>query len=103
MTVAGASTVACVVHISERLPELISVGQLDNFEASSEVNLGDMAQGSAPPADPNEQITDEENAPLEQIAEAELPEVPEEEIPEIPEIEEAEELPEIPDFPVAAA
>lgn len=102
MTVAGASTVACVVHLSERLPELISIGQLEDFEATSEVNLGDMAKGSAPPADPNQQVTDEENAPLEQIAQAELPEVPAEEIPEIPEIEEVEELPEIPDFPVAA-
>lgn len=101
LTVAGASTVACVVHISDRLPELVSMSQLEEFSVTSEVNLGDMAQGSAPPADPDQEITEEENVPQEQVAAAELPEVPEE-LPEIPEIAEMEPLPEIPDFPEPA-
>lgn len=101
LTVSGASTVACVVHVAERLPELVSMGELDDFEVSAEVDLGSMMQGSAAPAAPDETITEEENVPEEQIAEAEIPEVPEE-LPEIPEIAEAEPLPEIPDFPEPA-
>lgn len=101
LTVSGASTVACVIQVKDRLPELVSLGELESFEVSSEVNLGDLAQGSAPPADPEQEITEEENAPQEQIAEAELPEVPEE-LPEIPDIAEIEPLPEIPDFPEPA-
>lgn len=101
LTVAGASTVACVIRISDRLPDLISMGELLDANVAAEVDLGDMSQGSAPPADPTEQITDEETVPEEQVAEAELPEVPEE-LPEIPEVEELEPLPEIPDFPEPA-
>ena len=101
LTVSGASTVACVVHVTERLPELVSMGELENFEVSAEVNLGDMAKGSAAPADPDQEITEEDNIPQEQIAQAELPEAPEE-LPEIPEIADVEPLPEIPDFPEPA-
>lgn len=99
LTVAGASTVACAVHVSERLPELISMGELMDIDVTAEVDLGDMSQGSAPPSDPVEEVTDEENAPQEEIAEAEVPEVPDEVVPEIPEVAETEPLPEIPDFP----
>lgn len=98
LTVAGASTVACVVQISDRLPELITFGDLMDADVTAEVDLGDMSQGSAPPADPNQEATEEESAPEEQVAEAELPEAPEE-LPEIPEVAEMEPLPEIPDFP----
>lgn len=99
LTVAGASSVACVVQISNRLPELISMGELMDADVTAEVDLGDMSQGSAPPSDPTDEVTDQENAPEEQVAEAELPEVPEEVLPEIPEVAEMEPLPEIPDFP----
>ena len=100
LTVAGASTVACVIHVSEHLPELVSMQQLTDLDASAEVNLGDLAMGSAPPADPTEEIS-EESTPQEQIAQADPTEVPED-LPEIPEIAEMEPLPEIPDFPEPA-
>lgn len=99
LTVAGASTVACVIKIVDRLPSLVDIQHLLDLDVSAEVNLGDMAKGSAPPSDPTEEIS-EETAPQEQIAEAAevVPDVPEE-LPEIPEIAEMEPLPEIPDFP----
>jgi len=99
LTVAGASTVACTIHLSERLPELISMGQLIDADIGTEVDLSDMSQGSAPASDPTEEVTDQESVPEEQVAEAELPEVPDEALPEIPDVAEMEPLPEIPDFP----
>ena len=91
MTVAGASSVACVVKIVERLPEL-----LRDKPGETEVAITPMAMGSAPPAaseDSNEAVTEEASVP-------EMPEVPEiPEMPEVPEVADLEPLPDVPDLP----
>jgi TonB family protein len=91
LTVAGASSVACVVKIVDRLPELLADKPKD-----TEVFITPMAMGSAPPAATeaaDQAVTDEAVVP-------DIPEVPEiPEMPEVPEITDLEPLPEIPDLP----
>jgi hypothetical protein len=68
MTVAGASSVACVVKIVEHLPELLA-----DKPKETEVAITPMAMGSAPPAASeasDEAVTEEATVP-------EIPEVPE--------------------------
>lgn len=91
LTVAGASSVACVVKVVERLPELLA-----DKPKETEVAITPMAMGSAPPAAAeasSEPATDEAAVP-------EIPDVPEvPEMPDVPEIADLEPLPDIPDFP----
>ncbi|MCW1923179.1 TonB family protein [Luteolibacter arcticus] len=91
LTVAGASSVACVIKVVDRLPELLAAKPQE-----LEVSLTPMAMGSAPPAEA--EATDE--AVTEEVAMPEIPEVPEiPEMPEVPEIADVEPLPDIPDLP----
>jgi TonB family protein len=91
LTVAGASSVACVVKVVDRLPDLLA-----DQPQETEVFITPMAMGSAPPA--ASEATDE--AVTEEAAIPEIPEVPEiPEMPEVPELAELEPLPEIPDVP----
>lgn len=99
LTVGGASTVACVVHVVDRLPSL-------NDEAGEEAELfiTPQAMGSAPPAEAPEaaaEVTAMEEPVAEPEALPELPEMPE--IPELPDLAEMEPLPEVPDLPAPAA
>ena len=91
MTVAGASSVACVVKVIDRLPEL-----LRDKPKETEMVITPMAMGSAPPAaaeDSNEAVTEEAAVP-------EIPDVPEiPEMPEVPEVADLEPLPDVPDLP----
>jgi protein TonB len=96
LTVGGASTVACVVHVAERLPALN-----DGLSDESELFITPQAMGSAPPAEAPE-ASEEEVAPEELVSvAADLPELPE--MPELPELEEMEPLPEVPDLPAPVA
>lgn len=92
MTVAGASSVACVVKVIERLPELLA-----DKPKETEITITPMAMGSAPPAE----APDASDEPVAENAVAsDLPEVPEvPEMPEVPEIADLEPLPDIPDVP----
>ena len=91
LTVAGASSVACVVKVVERLPDLLA-----DKPKETEVFITPMAMGSAPPA--ATEASDE--ALTEEAAIPEIPEVPEiPEMPELPEITDLEPLPDIPDLP----
>jgi protein TonB len=92
LTVAGASTVACVVHVVERLPALD-----EGSSEEAELFITPQAMGSAPPADAPA-AAEEETAPDEPVAEAE--ELPA--LPELPDLAEMEPLPEIPDLPAPA-
>ena len=96
LTVGGASTVACVVHVVERLPALN-----EGAEDEAELFITPQAIGSAPPAE----AAEEESTAEEQVAEPEtLPELPEmPEIPELPDLAEMEPLPEVPDLPDPSA
>ncbi|MCW1886521.1 energy transducer TonB [Luteolibacter flavescens] len=97
LTVAGASSVACVIKVAERLPELLVI-----LSDETEVAITPMAMGSAPPA--AEESADD--AMAEDSATAEIPEIPEvpevpeiPEMPDIPEMADLEPLPDIPDLP----
>jgi periplasmic protein TonB len=98
LTVGGASTVACVVHVVDRLPALNNGG-----DEEAELFITPQAMGSAPPAEAPE-AAEEESTAEEPVAEPEaLPELPEmPEIPELPDLAEMEPLPEVPDLPVPA-
>lgn len=97
LTVGGASTVACVIHVVDRLPDLKD-GKVDE----TEVFITPMELGSAPPAAPTEST--EETTSEEQVAMEELPELPElPEMPEVPELAELEPLPDVPDLPVRSS
>ncbi|MEK7954041.1 energy transducer TonB [Luteolibacter soli] len=91
LTVAGASSVACVVKVVDRLPDLLA-----DKPKETEVVITPMAMGSAPPAASeatNDAVTEEAAVP-------EVPEVPEiPEMPEVPEIADLEPLPDVPDLP----
>jgi protein TonB len=92
LTVAGASTVACVVHVTERLPALN-----EGTDEPAELFITPQAMGSAPPAEAPA-AAEEETAPDERVAvPEELPELPE--MTELPELAEMEPLPEVPDLP----
>lgn len=100
LTVAGASTVACVVLVEDRLPEL----KVESDQVA-EVFITPQAMGSAPPAEAPDLAREE--APAEDFVAAELPESPAEfpelpELPELPDLAEVEPLPDVPDFPVPA-
>jgi protein TonB len=100
LTVAGASTVACVVLVEDRLPEL----KVESDQVA-EVFITPQAMGSAPPAEAPD--LGPEEAPAEDFVAAELPESPAEfpelpELPELPDLAEVEPLPDVPDFPVPA-
>jgi protein TonB len=100
LTVAGASAVAAVVHVNERLPLLD-----ENRREETELSVTPLAMGSAPPAEAAAEDAAEE-APaepqeVEPAALAELPETPE--MPALPDLSELEPLPEIPEMPVAPA
>ncbi len=93
LTVGGASTVACVVRVIDRLPAL-----KDGKAEETEVYITPMDMGSAPPAAPSEST--EETTSEEQVAMEELPELPElPEMPEVPQLAELEPLPDVPDMP----
>lgn len=95
LTVAGASTVACVVHVVDRLPALN-----DGAGEEAELFITPQAMGSAPPAEAPEEAADD-LAAEEMVAVPEaLPELPE--MPELPELAEMEPLPEVPDLPAPA-
>lgn len=98
LTVGGASTVACVVHVVDRLPALNDEGGEE-----AELFITPQAMGSAPPAEAPEAAPEESTAE-EAVAEPEaLPELPEmPEIPELPDLAELEPLPEVPDLPAPA-
>jgi protein TonB len=98
LTVAGASTVACVVHVVDRLPALN-----DGAGEEAELFITPQAMGSAPPAEAPEEAADD-LAAEEMVAVPEaLPELPEmPEMPELPELAEMEPLPEVPDLPAPA-
>lgn len=93
LTVSGASTVATVVRVEERLPERNGAD-----DGISEIFMTPQAMGSAPPAVSEEAVSSEEPEVSDEVV-AELPETPE--LPEIPDLAEMEPLPEIPDLPVA--
>lgn len=99
LTVSGASTVATVVSVRERLPERQSAA-----DEASEIFITPQAMGSAPPAgpvaEPETAATEEESVAPEEVA-AELPETPE--LEPLPELAEPEPLPEVPDLPAAPA
>ncbi len=99
LTVAGASTVACVVHVVDRLPTLN-----DGPGEEAELFITPQAMGSAPPAEAPEAAAEEFTAE-EPVAEPEaLPELPEmPEMPELPDLAEMEPLPDMPDLPAPAA
>lgn len=99
LTVGGASTVACVVHVVDRLPAL-----KDGGEEEAEFFITPQAMGSAPPAESPEAAEGNEATADELVAEPEaLPELPEmPEIPELPDLAEMEPLPEVPDLPAPA-
>ena len=94
LTVAGASTVACVVHVVDRLPALN-----DGAGEDAELFITPQAMGSAPPAEAVEESIAEESV-AQPEALPELPEMPE--MPELPELAEMEPLPEVPDLPAPA-
>jgi protein TonB len=98
LTVAGASTVACVVQVVDRLPTLN-----DGVGEDAELFITPQAMGSAPPAEAPEAAA-EDLAAEEMVAVTEpLPELPEmPEMPELPELAEMEPLPEVPDLPAPA-
>jgi len=96
LTVAGASTVAAVVHVSERLPLLE-----DGRQEETELSVTPLAMGSAPPAEAAADEAPAEPQEAEPTALAELPETPE--MPALPDLSELEPLPEIPEMPVAPA
>jgi protein TonB len=93
LTLAGASSVACVVKVAERLPDL-----LQEKPGDTEVFVTPMALGSAPPAAPSESLEDTD---VEEVASVpEIPAVPElPEMPDLPEMAELEPLPDIPELP----
>lgn len=93
LTVSGASTVATVVRVEERLPE--RNGPDDGI---SEIFMTPQAMGSAPSAVSDEAVSNEEPEVSDEVV-AELPETPD--LPEIPDLAEMEPLPDIPDLPVA--
>lgn len=99
LTVGGASTVACVVHVVDRLPALNQ-----GAEDEAELFITPQAMGSAPPAESPE-AAEEESTAEEPVAEPkalpELPEMPE--IPELPDLAEMEPLPDVPDLPDPSA
>ncbi len=92
LTVSGASTVACVVHVAERLPEL-NQGPGDE----SELFITPQSMGSAPPAEAADAPLEEAAAEVPVEIPEELPELPE--MPELPELAEVEPLPDVPDLP----
>ena len=92
LTVSGVSTVACVVHVAERLPEL-NEGPGDE----SEFLITPQAMGSAPPAEAAEGPAEEAVAEVPVEIPEELPALPE--MPELPELAEMEPLPDVPDLP----
>ena len=97
LTVGGASTVACVVQVVDRLPALN-----DGPGAEAELFITPQAMGSAPPAESPAEAAD--STAEEPVAEPEaLPELPEmPEIPELPDLAEMAPLPEVPDLPAPA-
>jgi protein TonB len=96
LTVAGASTVAYVVHVTDRLPALN-----EGTDEAAELFITPQAMGSAPPAEALEAPA-EEAAAEEVVAEPEtLPELPE--LPELPDLAEIEPLPDVPDMPAPAS
>jgi len=92
LTVAGASTVATVIHIHQRLPKLN-----DGRDEEVVIEIMEEAMGSAPPAAPEDAALSEEDVPQEEVVPEEIPEVPE--IPEIPEVADLAPLPDVPDLP----
>lgn len=94
VTVAGASSVAYAIKISDHLPERLS----DKIE-ETEVFITPMAMGSAPPAAPTDTAAEPlaEDALPETMEIPEIPDLPE--LPDIPEIADLEPLPDIPDLP----
>ena len=94
LTVAGASTVACVVHVVDRLPALN-----DGAGEEAELFITPQAMGSAPPAEAPDDLAAEEMVAVPEAL-PELPEMPE--MPELPELAEMEPMPEVPDLPAPA-
>lgn len=92
LTVAGASTVACVVRVVDRLPALN-----EGADEAAELFITPQAMGSAPPAEVPEALAEEATAE-EVVAEPQA--VPE--LPELPDLAELEPLPEVPDLPAPA-
>lgn len=99
LTVSGASTVATVVLVEERLPERQTAA-----DGVSEIFITPQAMGSAPPAGlPSEMeaaVPEDESVASEDVA-AELPETPA--LEPLPELADPEPLPEVPDLPAAPA
>ena len=93
LTVSGASTVATVVRVEERLPERNGAD-----DGISEIFMTPQAMGSAPPAVAEEAVSTGEPEVSEEVV-AELPETPE--VAAIPDLAAMEPLPDIPDLPVA--
>ncbi len=105
LTVTGASTVAQVIRVPERLPKL-----KEHEDKDIELLILPMAMGSAPPSSSQDDSTAEDDfsqeAPLEPEEAPELPEIPElpevPEAPELPELADLDPLPEIPSLPDGA-
>lgn len=99
LSVSGASTVACLVKISGRLPEETQVDP-DVMTDGDVIDMDLFSAGSAPAAEVDTENNDELAPQQETAAEEEAVEAPETmEIPELPELAEESVLPEIPDLP----
>lgn len=99
LSISGASTVACVIKVTDHLPEATQPSLvLDSF-GEGEFDVSETAAGAA---DQNEVNENPEDTPTEEVTEV-VPEMPElaqvEPLPEIPELPapEPEPLPEVPD------